>query len=210
MKKSLILIGLTLAGFGSTLTAQEDLRGEFAFGVKAGVNYSNVWDERGEDFRADGKMGFAGGVFMGIPLGELFGFQPELLLSQKGFKGSGTLFFTPYTFTRTTTFLDIPLQFQVKPTPFLTILAGPQFSYLLKQKDVYTFGSNSTEQEEEFNNDNIRRNILGFTAGVDINISKFVLSGRVAWDFQENNGEGSSSTPRYKNQWVQVTAGYRF
>lgn len=212
MKKSLIVIGLILTAFSVTLTAQteEDLRDEFAFGVKAGLNYSNVWDEQGQDFRADSKFGFAGGVFFGIPLGTLIGIQPELLISQKGFKGSGTLLGTPYSFTRTATYLDIPLQLQIKPTTFLTFLAGPQFSYLLKQKNVYMFGTNNVEQEQEFDNDNIRRNILGFTVGADVNVSQFVFSGRFALDFQANNGDGTSSTPRYKNQWIQLTAGYKF
>jgi len=213
MKKSIRLIGLALLAFGTQLNAQSsdtDPREVFGFGVKAGVNYSNVWDEEGQDFRADSKVGFAGGVFASIPLGKLFGVQPELMLSQKGFQGSGTIIGTPYSFSRTTTFLDIPLLLQVKPAKFVTIVVGPQYSFLLKQKDVYTFGANSVEQEEEFENENIRKNILGFTAGADFHIYKFLISTRVGWDFQNNRGDGTSYTPRYKNQWLQLTVGYKF
>jgi hypothetical protein len=210
MKKTLVIIGLTFLTLGINLKAQsDDSREVFAFGLKAGVNYSNVWDEQGQDFRADAKTGFAGGVFAGIPIGKLFGIQPELLISQKGFKGSGTLLHTPYSFSRTTTFIDIPLLFQVKPAEFITFVVGPQISYLLHQKDVYTFGSNSSEQEKEFSNDNVRKNILGFSAGADINISNIVIAGRVAWDFQANNGDGTSQTPRYKNQWLQLAVGFK-
>lgn len=211
MKKVLILFGASLLAFSTTLKAQMDeTREVFTFGMKAGLNYSNVWDEKGEDFRADGKVGFAGGVFMGIPLGKVLGFQPELLISQKGFKGEGTLFFTPYSFSRTTTYVDVPLMLQIKPAEAITFVVGPQYSYLISQKDVYTFGNNSSEQEEEFDNDNIRKNIFGFTMGADIYINHFVLSGRVGWDFLNNHGDGNSSTPRYKNQWLQFTVGYRF
>lgn len=210
MKKSFILIGLAFLTFGTTLKAQsDDSREVFAFGIKAGINYSNVWDAQGQDFRADPKVGFVGGVFAGIPIGKTFGIQPELLVSQKGFKGSGTLLFTPYSFSRTTTFIDVPLLLQIKPAQYITLLAGPHFSYLLHQKDEYTFGSNSTEQEKEFSNDNIRKNILGFTFGADINISNIVISGRVAYDFQANNGDGTSQTPRYKNQWLQLAVGFK-
>ncbi|MEX1002619.1 MAG: porin family protein [Crocinitomicaceae bacterium] len=215
MKKSLITFGLafTFLTVATPLSAQSDnneSREVFTFGLKAGINYSNVWDEQGEDFRADAKVGFAGGVFIGIPFGKFLGFQPEFLISQKGFKGAGTLLGTPYSFTRTTTFIDVPLLLQVKPAEFITFVVGPQYSYLAHQKDVYTFGVNSIEQEQEFENDNIRRNILGFSIGADVNIKHFVLSGRAAWDFQSNHGDGSSSTPRYKNQWLQFTVGYRF
>lgn len=209
MKKSFIIASILTLSFGSLVNAQDSPRETFTFGVKAGLNYSNVWDEQGQDFEADGKFGFAGGAFIGIPFGELFGFQPEIMLSQKGFQGSGTLLFTPYSFSKTTTWLEIPLQLQVKPSDFLTILVGPQFSYLLHEKNVYTFGSNSSEQEHEFENDDVRKNMLGFVAGVDVNVSHFVVSGRVSWDFQNNNGDGTSSTPRYKNQLVQLTLGYK-
>ena len=211
MKKSFIIISLGFLTFGSKVNAQsDDSREVFGVGLKAGMNVSNVWDEQGEDFRADSKAGFAGGLFLSIPIGTMLGLQPEVLISQKGFKGSGTLFGTPYSSTRTTTFLDIPLLLQLKPHEAITFVVGPQFAYLMNQKDVYTFGSNSIEQEEEFENDNIRKNILGFTAGLDVNVSSLILSARVGWDFQNNNGDGSSSTPRYKNQWLQFTIGYKF
>lgn len=204
-------MGLGCLALGSTVNAQiEDNREVLAFGVKAGANISNVWDEQGQDFRADSKAGFAGGAFVSIPFGAMLGFQPEVLVAQKGFKGSGTLLGTPYSFTRTTTFLDIPLLLQIKPVQSVTIVLGPQFSYLFNQKDTYTFGNNSVDQENEFENDNVRKNILGFTAGIDVDISHLVLSGRVGWDFQNNNGDGTTTTPRYKNQWLQFTIGYRF
>lgn len=210
MRKILLIIGVLFLAMGTISKAQnEENRGNPTFGIKAGLNYSNVWDEKGEDFRADPKFGFAGGVFAGIPIGKAFGFQPELMISQKGFKGSGRLLGTDYSFSRTTTFIDVPLLLQVKPAEFITFVAGPQFSYLLKSKSIYTLGTNSVEQEEQFENDNIRKNILGFSIGADINISHLVISGRMGWDFQNNNGDGTSDTPRYKNQWLQVTLGYK-
>lgn len=189
--------------------ADTDPRGLFGFGMKAGMNVSNVWDEQGQDFAADPKAGFAGGLFFAIPAGKFLGVQPELLFSQKGFKGSGTLSGSSYSVKRTTSYLDIPLQVQIKPAAFLSIVAGPQYSYLLHERNVYTYGSNSTAQEQEFNNDNIRKNILGFVAGTDITVSHVVVSARAGWDFQTNHGDGSSSTPRYKNRWVQFTLGFK-
>jgi len=88
-------------------------------------------------------------------------------------------------------------------------LLAPQFSYLLKEKNVYTFVSNSVQQEEAFNNENPRNNIMGFVIGADININMLVISARAAWDFQTNNKNSVSTTPRYKNQLVQLTVGFR-
>ena len=90
------------------------------------------------------------------------------------------------------------------------MLAGPQFSYLLKQKDVFTSSSTSYNQEQEFKNDNVRKNILCFTGGIDVTLNNVVLGARAGWDVQNNNGDGTSTTPRYKNVWYQVTFGFIF
>ncbi len=209
MKKIYLLSIISLSVAANTNAQMEERRENFEFGIKAGANVSNVWDSDGQDFNADAKAGFAGGVWFGIPLGPVFGLQPEILISQKGFKGSGSLLGFPYSFSRTTSYLDIPLQVQIKPAEFVTLLAGPQFSYLLNQKDAYTFGTNSTEQEQEFDNDNVRKNILGFVVGTDFIYSFFVLSARAGWDFQTNRGDGTNFTPRYKNRWLQLTVGFK-
>lgn len=206
-----------VAAFGmhAAVFAQEDDGGggggdqKLRLGIRAGFNYSNVWDEQGQDFVADSKVGFAGGAFVGIPLGRYLGIQPEVLISQKGFTGSGTLMGSHYSYTQTTTFLDVPIQLQFKPVRFLTIVGGPQFSFLMRENDTYTFGDDSGVQEQQFDNDNIRKNILGIVGGVDVHILSILVSGRVCWDLQYNKGDGTSETPRYRNQWVQLTLGFR-
>lgn len=115
-----------------------------------------------------------------------------------------------YSFTRTTTFIDVPLLVSLKPSEFLTILAGPQYSYLIKQRDDFNSTFLTTSQEQEFNDYNIRDNIFGFIAGLDVNFDQLVVGARVGWDLTTNHGDGSSSNPRYKNTWVQATVGYTF
>ena len=210
MKKSIIIITTIFASIASLSKAQDvDTREKFTFGAKAGVNRSNVYDAQGQNFKADAKMGFAGGVFVGIPIGKFLGIQPEALISQKGYQSSGTLLGTSYLDSRTTTYLDIPLQLQIKPVEFLTFLAGVQYSYLLHQKDVFAFGANSVAQDQEFKTDNARKNIFGAVVGLDVNISHFIISAKACWDLQNNAGDGSSYTPRYKNVWLQATVGFR-
>src|ERR1035437_4129357 len=206
--KKLALIAALFVSTTSIGIAQEnetDNREEFQFGLKAGFNYSNVYDAQGEQFNAKAKFGFAAGVFMAIPIGKYLGIQPEALLSQKGFKATGMILGSSYDFTRTTTYLDIPLQFALKPSEFITILAGPQYSFLIKQRDVFTNATTSIAQEQEFENDNIRKNLFGVVGGLDINLRHITLGARVGWDILNNNGNGTSTTPRYKNVWYQAT-----
>ena len=208
------LLTLALSGFAvvnAQTATSKAAKDKFVFGVKAGINRSNVYDAQGMGFIANRKTGFAGGIFAALPIGSFFGFQPELLISQKGFKGSGILNEQSYQLTRTTTYMDVPLQLQLKPFRFLTILGGVQYSYLLSQSDNFAFSpSVSVQQDQQFKNDNIRKNIFGAVTGFDINMRHIVLSGRAGWDITKNNGDGTSYTPRYKNLWLQATIGFRF
>jgi hypothetical protein len=80
----------------------------------------------------------------------------------------------------------------------------------VNQRDVFTNATTSIAQEQEFVNDNIRKNIFGIGGGFDINIKHITMGARVAWDVQNNNGDGTSTTPRYKNVCFQGTVGYKF
>ena len=213
MKKSILMIALV--AFATTslkaqTTTTTDNRDKLSFGLKAGVNFSNVYDSEGDDFVADGKVGFAAGAFVGIPLGKIFGLQPEVLFSQKGFKSSGTFLGTPYSMTRTTNFIDVPLLVSIKPVENISLLFGPQFSYLIKQTDDFTGGSLSSAQEQQFENNDLTKNIFALTGGADITIDHLVLGVRAGWDVKNNVGSDNSTTPRYKNVWYQATIGYKF
>ncbi len=207
--KNLILI-ITAFILVSINAEAQDYRDRLQFGVKFGTNNSNVYDSEGEEFDADAKFGFVAGTFICIPIGEYLGVQPEFLFAQKGFQATGNILGSTYQFTRTTSYFEIPIYVTLKPSPFITIMAGPQYSYLLQQTDVFGTATTTVEQETEFLNDDLRKNLLGFTLGLDLNLNHFVVGGRFGFDFQKNNVDGTSTTPRYKNVWLQATIGYKF
>ncbi|MFZ4106273.1 porin family protein [Flavobacterium sp.] len=213
MKKAIlwiVMVTLIVTSSYSQSKVTTDYRDKLTIGLKAGTNYSNVYDSSGENFVADAKFGIAAGGFISIPLGTYFGIQPEVLFSQKGYKSSGTFLGSSYSMTRTTDHLDIPILVAFKPIEYVTILFGPQYSYLLKQKNDFTGGTISSTQEQNYTNDNIRKNSFSLTGGTDLNINHLVIGLRAGWDVQNNNGDGSSTTPRYKNMWYQATIGFRF
>ena len=208
--KKIILVIVTITFMANIISAQDnstDLRDKLQFGLKAGANFSNVYDSKDQEFNADFKVGFAAGAFLAIPIGKYMGFQPEILFSQKGYKSSGTFLTIPYEFTHTTNYIDVPLLIALKPSALITLLAGPDYSFLVKQKDVFTSGGFTSTQEKEFEND---KSVLCFVGGIDINLDQFVLGARAGWDLQNNNGDGTSTNPRYKNVWYQATLGFRF
>ena len=207
--KKVTLIFAAVVLVNSFCNAQ-DKRDNLHFGLKVGTNLSNVYDTQGQNFVADSKFGLAGGVFVSIPLGKVIGIQPEILYSEKGFKSTGTLLGSTYSLDRSTSFIDIPLLLAIKPISLITIVAGPQFSFLLNDKNTFNNGTATVEQRKLFESDNIRKNLLSFTGGADVNLSNFVIGLRANYDTQNNNGDGTSTTPRYKNAWYQATVGIRF
>lgn len=215
MKKVILVIAMITLSAANSMAQTEpttttDYRGKFYFGVKAGANLSNVYDSQGDDFIADNKVGFAVGGFASIPIINWFAVQPEILFSQKGFKSTGTYLGSTYEMTRTSNFIDVPILASFRPTETVSILFGPQFSFLSKQTDKFEGGTISTTDEDEFSNANLEKNIFGLTGGVDLNFDHFVVGLRAAWDLKRNNGNGTSDTPRYKNRLLQATLGYRF
>lgn len=212
MKKIIlaIIIATFMVNVGSAQMNTMDLREELTFGIKAGLNLSNLYDSEGEEFDNEAKFGLATGAFVSIPISTYLGVQPEVLFSQKGFKATGSVLGSDYEFKRTTNWLDVPLLLAIKPNPTLTILAGPQYSFLLEGEYDFDNEIVSGGIEQEFDNEDIRENTLCLTGGADLNFDNLVISGRVGIDLQENNKDGSDTTPRYKNVWIQATFGFRF
>jgi hypothetical protein len=212
MKKflmTLIIVGLFWAN-NIFSQGSNDFKDKIYVGAKLGFNYSNVWDSEGEEFKADGKLGLVAGGFLSIPIVDRFSFQPEILFSQKGFKGTGRILGADYNITRTTNYFSIPLLAGFTPIEYVTILIGPQYSYLMKQTDEFENATTTIAQEKEFVNDNLRNNTFSFLFGADLILDQVVMSTRLGWDLLNNNGDGTSTTPRYKNTWWQLTIGYRF
>ncbi len=187
-----------------------DLRNNMMFGIKLGLNLSNVYDTKGDAFTTDPKLGLAFGGFISIPITKYFGIQPELLISQKGYQTTGNFLGGTYHLTHTSDFIDIPILIALKPSSQITVLVGPQYSFLFRQTDVFTNSNISAVQEQQFTNSNLRVNTFCFIGGLDVNLNHLVIGGRIGWDVLDNNGDGTSTTPRYKNVWYQATIGYRF
>lgn len=204
MKNTFILIFLSALLVTNTGIAQE-----IHFGAKVGANLSNVYDSEAENFNTDPKFGLATGLFLTLPLGSLVALQPEVLYSQKGFNASGSILGNNYTLTRTLNYIDVPLLLAITPGKVLSILAGPQYSYLLSSEDAFENSFLNFEQEKEFNTDNLRKNTLCLLGGFDINLKMIVFSARAGWDMYQNNGDGTTSSIRYKNVWYQATIGLR-
>jgi hypothetical protein len=107
-----------LLSFFSSLNAQ--MSDGFRFGLKLGVNGSNVYDDaNAEDIKK--RLGVTGGVFAQIPLGgRRFSLRPELLFTTKG---------AAYDYLNNKNpdikinYLELPLSLQYMPAPGWILVA---------------------------------------------------------------------------------------
>lgn len=165
------------------------------FGLKLGATISNTFDSESSSFSENAKVGYAGGVFAHIPFTEFLGLQPEVMVVQRGFIGNGTFLGSEYRLDRTLTYVDVPLMVAVRFTPSITLLAGPQYSYLMNQKDAYSSGSTTFTDETEFSDRTLDESNLSFTGGVDVDMDPLVIGLRTGWDTKS---------------WYQLSIGFHF
>ena len=141
-----------------------------SLGIKVGTSASTVYtknDASGTPYETNIKGPIAGfyiGVFKSIDLVSKIGFRPELILSRKGFKSE-----MPNLPNKSTTarfyYLNLPLLLSYKPTVKLSLLAGPEFGYLLKSS-----GKNVNREEyEDF--DSRKKSDIGIAMGLNYNLS---------------------------------------
>ncbi|MBB2146096.1 outer membrane beta-barrel protein [Pedobacter sp. LMG 31464] len=206
MKKIIILaIGLFITGVANAQSTDKAIR----LGVKAGVNYSNIIkDDGNNNFKTDYLVGYHAGITLDIPLLPNLAFTPEALYSTKGYKSSSTF----GDFTQTTHFIDIPILASIKLAEGLNVVAGPQVSFLLSTNNKFENGFGTTEQQiVEDDADRFKKSLVGGVIGFryDFN-NKVGINGRYALDFQKNNENGSTQTPEYKNQVFQLGLGVKF
>lgn len=206
MKKIFILaIGLFITGAANAQSTDQPIR----LGVKAGVNYSNIIkDDGNNNFKTDYLVGYHAGLTLDIKLLENLAFTPEALYSTKGYKLTSSV----GEFTQTTHFIDVPILASVRLGGGLNLVAGPQVSFLLSTNNKFETGFGTAEQKiVEDDSDRFKKSLVGGLIGFRYDFSnKIGINGRYALDFQKNNENGSSQTPEFKNQVFQLGLGLKF
>jgi hypothetical protein len=193
----------------------------FTFGLKAGVNYSeltynslsvangNAFDLTSSDGRAWGLA--AGGFFR---VGRTIFLQPEIMLSQKGGRymiGStgGTVNSRQVDIKFTN--VDLPLLVGVKLAKVFRINAGPVLTF--RTSDNGNLGD--TFDQYASDNNYFRKGLIGYQAGIGFDLGKLVLDLRyegnvrdvIRIDFVNPNNQGQFLS---KSNLFQATVGFKF
>jgi len=210
MKSSMKKAGaaaVILLGCAISVNAQKT--NKLGFGIRGGLNLANIVQNGNNDYASEMKPGFNAAVYVEIPLVNGLSVQPELQFSQKGYKSSGTYLGSPYDYRANTNYVEVPLLVKIVPSKNFAIVVGPQLSFLTST--AYKFKTPNAVYENVVDNENndLRDNVLGGVAGIEVGVRNLVFSARYSLDFQKNNGDGSSFTPKYKNQVIGLSIGFR-
>ena len=120
MKKSIVFAALLFAGTASF--AQH-----FELGVKAGTNISNFNGASNSDqLKAKTLIGFHGGAFVSLFVGNVFAIQPEVLFSTQGAKIEQTgANKTDYKIN----YINVPVMLKLRSPGGFYVEAGPQIGF---------------------------------------------------------------------------------
>lgn len=153
MKK--LLLAFTLLAVVYTTHAQDNGKAS-AFGIKAGLNLSNLSTEfLDETEYADFKPGFHGGFFARVSLARGLAFQPEVLFSTEGAKESEDDEEIKFNFN----YIQVPLMLQFGPASGFYGEIGPGIGFLMSAKTKVEIAG--LEEEEDIKDEMEELNITG-------------------------------------------------
>ncbi len=190
--KSLVLAAATV------LISSVSFAQGFHLGVKAGANIFKV---DGQSFKDEFKFGYNVGAFAEINFNKVIGIQPEVLWSQTNYR-TGDRFSSIYPegvndVKGKLNYLSIPILLSVRPAPFLSLQAGPQFGILINQDKTLVKNGQDAFKNGDFS-------LLG---GVQLNLGNAKIGGRYVVGLSNINDIDDKE--KWKNQGFQVYLGLR-
>jgi len=219
MKK--LLLSTAAAALVAVAAAPAAHAQSLRFGLKAGANLSNLSGDLVQQDQYKNRFGFQGGAMLNVGLlaDDLLAIQVEALYSQKGFKYADQQFTVGGSTFRNTgnvryDYLDVPVLLRLK-TGGVFFEAGPQYSYLLNISNNRSFTQNGnvvgSTSSSTSNLDNVRRNELGYAAGLGFQAeSGFLVGLRYNGAFTDFAKDGYSNNEfrNARNSTFQAYVGY--
>jgi hypothetical protein len=191
---SIVLLTLTTA----TSQAQSSKWKNWQFGLKGGINDFKV---AGRSFDNKSQIGLNGGAYGEYKISNQWGIQPELEWNWIQSK-TGDQFNQIYPGGISTNiqlnYISVPVMLTFKPVPELSIMAGPQYGYLISQTTgLFPQGKNKSFSTSDFS--------IAF--GGQLNLGKVKIGLRYVVGLLNVNGINDSD--QWKNRGLQAYLGYR-
>ncbi len=174
MKFTLINLFSILLFIFASLTegsAQDELKTRF--GIKAGVNASNLYTKDVDDENM--LIGFNLGVFSKIPITSFIAIQPELYYTTKGAENTYNNTFVNGSAKFNVNYIELPLLLVINFTKNLNLHVGPYASYLLSGKVSNESNITLFDFEDNIDTDDYNKIDAGIAGGLGVDFGSVGL-----------------------------------
>lgn len=207
MKKR-ILTALCLLGLVSLSNAQETSSTGAQFGVKGGLNFTNLYIDEVDDTNM--LTSFNAGVFAEFPLTQGISIMPELNFSRKGSEVEESVLGETYKAKFKLSYLEVPVLLKFNVTPNFNLHAGPYFAYLLDAKTDIENSAGENIETFNYDTDDFDKTDFGLSAGLGFDFNSFGIGARYNYglsDIDNNDNDGSDGA---KNSAISLYFALKF
>lgn len=212
MKNKIQLFAVIIALLISGKELQAQINDSAAqFGVKGGVNFSNMYTDDVDDENV--LTSFNAGVYVNLPVSDLFSIQPEVLYSRKGAELRYDNVFATGSAKFNLNYIEVPVLLKINVTENFNIHAGPYFAYLIDSK-ITNESDGIFDFESNFDNDDFNKFDAGIAAGIGFDFESFSIGARYSYGLstigKERTVAGETYTvPDSKNSTISVYVALR-
>ncbi len=181
------------------------------FGVKGGLNFSQLYvrDVSVEDQSM--KVGLHGGLWAKVPMGKFFALQPELLYTNNGsrvaYRTSSAVGVQGRELRYNLNYIQLPVLASATIGP-ISIQAGPYASYLIGAniKELEVDNAIDPMMVADLDENDFHRVDYGLAGGIAVDIKGFQVGGRYNFGLREisNSGISQQLTNNAKNSVGQI------
>ena len=198
MKKSVLIAVLAVFGLTSTASAQELVY----FGVKGGINFSNMTSDGFED--ENSRTGFHLGLLSEIPVGDRFSIQPEVLYSTQGTEAFSNRYGQgEYKLD----YIHVPVLAKVYLIDGLSLEVGPSFNFLVEEEYELIAGEGFAVIDTEVGSTFEFGGALGATYKFN---NGFFTSARYTRGFTDAFDSDNWDEDAVNNNGIQLGVGFMF
>ncbi len=185
----------------------------FKFGVKGGVNFSNLYTQNVESNNI--LIGFNVGIFAKVPITESLAIQPELLYTTKGAKLTYNNYFVNSSAKFNLNYVELPILLVVNLTDHFNIHAGPYVAYLIEGNATNDSQGTLFDIQNNLKNEDYNKFDTGLSVGLGFDKNQFGLGVRYNYGLQKVGKERSFLGTNYtfpdgKNSVLNLYVSYSF
>ncbi len=210
VKISAVFILVLGFNFKSQAQVSDDLTPEF--GIKGGVNFSNMYTDDVDDENV--LTSFNAGFYSVFPINDFIAIQPELLYSRKGAELVYNNAFADGTAKFKLDYIELPVLLKLNLTENFNVHVGPYAAYLVNAKVTNETENGTFDFEDNYDTNDFQKFDAGISAGVGFNFNPINVGVRYNYGLvpvgKERTFAGQTYTvPDGKNSTLSVYVGFR-